>query len=312
MKAAKLLLMLRCFRIGRTIVTAGLVVFAFLIAACGSRDDAIVVIALHPAKPNILYIATNEYIYKTRDEGSTWIKLSAGMSHSRVISIAIDPSSPAIVYAGTKGDAVYKSYDGGQRWVGKNNGLEDVTITSVVNQLVFDPASDNHLFAATSMGVFESSDGGDTWKKRMEGLKEILMVVTVAIDPLSPQVMYAGTSGGVYKSVDMGRHWEKANVGLISPDLLSSSRALMVNSLVIDPATPLRPAIIYAATLSGLYKSTDGARSWSRIAQSLADQMIIALAVDPAACSMRPAARESIRVPITAPPGTLTMTASGA
>ena len=77
---------MRCFRIRHIIVTAGLVVFAFLVAACGSRDDAIVVIAPHPAKPNILYIATNEYIYKTRDEGSTWIKLSAGMSHSRVIS----------------------------------------------------------------------------------------------------------------------------------------------------------------------------------------------------------------------------------
>ena len=99
----------------------------------------------------------------------------------------------------------------------KTTVSEDVTITSVVNQLVFDPASDNHLFAATSMGVFESSDGGDTWKKRMEGLKDILMVVTVAIDPLSPQVMYAGTSGGVYKSVDMGRHWEKANGGSFLP-----------------------------------------------------------------------------------------------
>jgi len=165
--------------------------------------------------------------------------------------------------------------------VGKNNGLDDVTITSVVNQLVVDPFSDNHVFAATSMGVFESSDGGDTWKKRMEGMKEILMVVTAAIDPGAPQLMYAGTSGGVYKSVDMARHWEKANGGLISPALLSSSRALMVNSLVIDPATSLRPATIYAATLSGLYKTIDGARSWSRIAQSLPDQMISALAVDP-------------------------------
>jgi hypothetical protein len=38
---------------------------------CG-RSDAIVVIALHPTKPNILYIATNDYIYKTRDGGETW------------------------------------------------------------------------------------------------------------------------------------------------------------------------------------------------------------------------------------------------
>src|SRR3989449_11695805 len=44
-----------------------------------------------------------------------------------------------IFYAGTKGDAVYKSYDGGQRWVSQRTGLDDVTVTSVVNQIVFDP-----------------------------------------------------------------------------------------------------------------------------------------------------------------------------
>ena len=174
------------------------------------------------------------------------------MSHSRVISIAIDPSSPAIVYAGTKGDAVYKSYDGGQRWVGKNNGLEDVTITSVVNQLVFEPASENHLFAATSMGVFESSDGGDTWKKRMEGLKDILMVVTVAVEKLS-QVNVCRHQRGRIQVCGHGSPLGEGQRGTeFSRYLLFSSRALMVNSLVIDPATPLRPAIIYAATLSGL------------------------------------------------------------
>ena len=252
---------------------------AFVLGACGSRDDAVVVITPHPTKSNILYIATNEYIYKTRDEGRTWEKMSGGMSHSRVIAIAIDPSYPATVYAGTKGDAVYKSYDGGGRWVEQKTGLDDVTITSVVNQLVFDPTNANHLFAATTMGVFESLDGGDTWKKRMDGMKEIIMVVTLAIEPGRPDMMYAGTSGGVYKSVNGGRRWEKANNGLISPDLLSSSRALMVNSLVIDPVKPAE--IIYAATLKGLYKSTDAGGSWVRIGENLPDQMINAIVVDP-------------------------------
>lgn len=264
-------------------LTAGVVASALVLAACGSRDDAIVVIAAHPTKPNILYIATNQYIYKTRDEGRTWEKISGGMSHSRVIAIAIDPTYPATIYAGTKGDAVYKSYDGGQRWVPQKTGLDDVTMTSVVNQLVFDPNNANHLFAATTMGIFESLDGGESWKKRMDGMKEVLMVVTIAIDPARPNVMYAGTSGGVYRSADGARRWDKANQGLISPDLLSSSRALMVNSLVIDSVTPaIRPETIYAATLRGLYKTTDGAKSWSRIAESLPDQMIIAIAVDPA------------------------------
>jgi photosystem II stability/assembly factor-like uncharacterized protein len=289
--------------------------------ACSLRSDAIVVIALHPKNPNILYIATNDYIYKSRDEGKSWEVISQGMTHSRVIAMAIDPAYPAIVYAGTKGDAVYKSYDGGQRWVPLKTGLDDVTITSVVNQLVLDPndiairpepartgslpggrapsrshppapslpgqapvpgdaplAVHTHLWAATTMGIFESLDGGETWTRRMNEMKEVLMVVTLAIDPARPDVMYAGTSGGVYKSMDRARTWSKANSGLISPELVSSSRALMVNTLVIDPQ---RPDTVYAATLNGLYKTEDGARSWTRTGQDLPDQMISALALDP-------------------------------
>ena len=130
----------------------------YLLAGCGGSEP-VVEIALHPSKPNILYIATNAYVYKTRDEGDTWQNISRGMTHSRVISLAIDPLFSANVYAGTKGDAVFKSYNGGQNWVSQRHGLDGVTISSVVHELVFVPGSSTHLFAATSMGVFESETG---------------------------------------------------------------------------------------------------------------------------------------------------------
>jgi len=154
----------------------GLLLVLTGLAGC-NRSDPIVVILLHPKNPDIIYIATNDYIYKTRDGGQTWINLSKGMTHSRVIALAVDPTYPATVYAGTKGDAVFKSYDGGQRWVSQRTGLDDATISSVVNQFVFDPTDNTHLFAATTMGVFESKNAGDSWTKRMDGMKEVLMVV---------------------------------------------------------------------------------------------------------------------------------------
>lgn len=246
------------------------------LASC-NRSDAIVVIQLHPKNPDIIYIATNDYIYKTRDGGQTWTNLSKGMSHSRVIAMAVDPAYPATVYAGTKGDAVYKSYDGGQRWVSQRTGLDDATISSVVNQFVFDPADNTHLYAATTMGVFESKNAGDSWTKRMDGMKEVLMVVTLAMDPASRAVLYAGTSGGVYKSIDAAGHWEKVNNGLVPPEIIKSSRALGVTAIQVDPFVP---ETVYAATLDGLYKTTDGAKSWVRIAQSLRDQMMIGMLLD--------------------------------
>ena len=249
---------------------------AVSLAGC-NRNDPIVVLQLHPKNPNILYVATNDYIYKTRDGGQTWTNLSHGMSYSRVISMAIDPVYPATVYAGTKGDAVYKSHDGGQRWRSMRTGLDDATITSVVNQFLFDPADAQHILLATTMGVFETKNGGDQWTKRMEGMKEVLMVVTLGMDPTRPAILYAGTSGGVYKSLDQAGHWEKVNNGLVPPDMVKTSRALNVTSISVDPYDP---DTVYAATLTGLYKSTDGAASWKRIGESLADQMIIAMVLD--------------------------------
>ncbi len=255
-------------------------VAAFVLAAtlfgC-NRSDPIVVIQLHPNKPDILYVATNDYIYKTRDGGQTWTNLSKGMSHSRVIAMAIDPVYPATVYAGTKGDAVYKSHDGGQRWVSMRSGLDDTTITSVVNQFLFDPADAQHIFLATTMGVFETKSGGEQWTKKMEGMKEVLMVVTLGMDPTRPSILYAGTSGGVYKSIDQAGHWEKVNNGLVPPDMLKTSRALNVTAIAADP---YEPDTVYAATLAGLYKSTDAAKAWKRIGESLADQMIVAMVLD--------------------------------
>ncbi|HJT19922.1 MAG TPA: hypothetical protein VJ746_05605 [Nitrospira sp.] len=251
-----------------------------LLTAClvgCNRSDPIVVIQLHPKNPDIMYVATNDYIYKTRDGARTWTNLSKGMSHSRVISMAVDPTYPATIYAGTKGDAVYKSHDGGQRWTSMRSGLDDATISSVVNQFVFDPVDNNHIFLATTMGVFETKNGGENWTKKMEGMKEVLMVVSLCMDPTRPSVLYAGTSGGVYKSVDQAAHWQKVNNGLVPADMVKTSRALNVTSIHVDA---FDPDTVYAATLAGLYKTTNGGKSWARIAESLQDQMIIAMLLD--------------------------------
>jgi ligand-binding sensor domain-containing protein len=104
-----------------------------------------------------------------------------------------------------------------------------------------------------------------------------LMVVTLCLDPTRPATMYAGTSGGVYRSTDRAGHWEKANNGLVAPEMVKSSRALNVTAIQVDA---YEPDTVYAATLSGLYKSVDAAKSWTRVGESLHDQMIIAMALD--------------------------------
>src|SRR5574339_307718 len=124
--------------------------FAFLLlAACGSQDDAVVSIVLHPTNPNMLYVATNEAVHKTRDGGQSWEQFPS-FSARRVTTLAVDPKLPATVYAGTMGDAVYKSPDGGQHWLPHNVGLKEHV--SYVNQFVFHPQDSQTIFAATTVG----------------------------------------------------------------------------------------------------------------------------------------------------------------
>ncbi|MFO0732521.1 MAG: hypothetical protein U0361_16390 [Nitrospiraceae bacterium] len=85
---------------------------------------------------HILYIATNDYIFKTRDGGKTWSNLTKGMSHSRVIGDEVDPAYPATVYAGTKVTPSTRVTTAGSAGF-MRAGLDDATISSVVNQFIF-------------------------------------------------------------------------------------------------------------------------------------------------------------------------------
>src|SRR5256712_13643418 len=135
------------------------------VIACGKQSDTIVAIAPHPRNPDILYVATNESLYKTRDGGATWSKMTTDLSSFRVLTLGVDPHSPANVLAGTMGDAVYKSPDGGQSWTPHNGGLKEHL--SVVNQFVFNPPDPDIIYAATTARVFRSKDGAPHWQDRM-------------------------------------------------------------------------------------------------------------------------------------------------
>lgn len=247
------------------------------LGACGTRSDTIVSIALHPTKPHILYIATDEAVYKTRDGGATWTRLDSELSRTRVISLAIDPKLPATVFAGTMGDGTYKSPDGGRTWHHFKTGIQKGTISAIVNQIVFDPQATDIIYAATTVGVFRSTDGGRTWTERMKGMTEVNFVVTLAVDPERPYILYAGTTGGVYRSRNATESWEKASNGMVAFDAKMASMALGVNTIVIDP---VNTDTVYAGTTQGLYRSFNQANQWEKLG-ALADAYISGMQIDP-------------------------------
>ncbi len=249
-----------------------------LLTGCSQRSDRVAAVAVHPTKPNIIYVATEEAVYKTRDGGQSWERLTEGLSRIRVMNLVVDPLLPANVFAGTLADGVYKSPDGGRRWLPRNAGIQKGTISANVNQLVFHPTDTQILYAATTVGVFRSMDGGTSWVERMNGMNEINFIVALAVDPQHPNIIYAGTSGGVYRSFNGTETWMKINDGLVPDDAKMASMALGVNRLVIDPSNTNR---VYAGTTKGLFGTLNKGKSWYKIETSVSDPYVSSLVINP-------------------------------
>jgi photosystem II stability/assembly factor-like uncharacterized protein len=128
-----------------------------------------------------------------------------------------------------------------------------------VQGLLIDSQNPNTLYATGSVypgvGIFKSTNGGGSWRAINFGLADTA-VSSLAIASQDSRTLYAGTaSGGVFKSIDGGESW--GTTGLAAG--LTNNR---VDALTIDPEN-LRT--VYAATVTGLYKSIDAGITWTRL-----------------------------------------------
>jgi hypothetical protein len=191
---------------------------------------------------------------------------SLGLGDSSIDALGIDHSNPATLYAGTDGEGVFKSADGGATWAAINSGLPDLSVVA----LAIGPTTPSTLYASVfGSGVFKSTDGGASWAGVNAGLTS-LQIAALTINPAAPATLYAGSSGGgVFTSADGGASWAPINTGLTD---------LNVYALAINPTTT---SILYAGTLHGVFKSTNGGVSWAAVGLAHAGE-IDALTIDAA------------------------------
>jgi hypothetical protein len=175
----------------------------------------------------------------------------------RLTTIAIDPTDPQIIYAGSNGElgqegcGIWKTTDGGGTW----QPIGDSLPTLAVAAIAIDPSDPDRVFIATAdKGVFRSDNAGGTWVN----LSAPLPVRTntahgdrtaLLINLTDPDVMYLSTDNGVQRSSDGGQTW---------PVSLGVGQA---TNLVMDP---LEPDVLYAGILGqGVYKTTNGGANGS-------------------------------------------------
>jgi photosystem II stability/assembly factor-like uncharacterized protein len=231
----------------------------------GPFGGVVVQLLAHPEVPGTLYLAAfGSGVYRSEDGGRRWIASSAGLDDLTVLTLAMDPVAPQVLYAGTD-SGVFVSRDGGRTWSRFGQGLLGRNVRSL--QVV--PQRPTMLYAATDRGVFASWDGGRSWTPRTAGLGSQDIRV-LRLDPTDSGRLYAAGFGGVYRSEDSGRHWQARNEGL-------GDRR--VRALALDPR---RPSVLYAGTAgSGVYVTTDQGGRWEPRNQGLRNLTVLSLLVAP-------------------------------
>jgi photosystem II stability/assembly factor-like uncharacterized protein len=146
------------------------------------------------------------------------------------------------------------------------------TLPADVIKLVVDPSTPATLYAAagtssTDQGIYKSTDAGLTWTLVFQMADRPR---SLAIDPLTPSTLYvadaaANLPADIYKSTDGGASWNGAGSGIQQKPGVGGPD--VIDYLAVDPVDE---GTLYAASNNtGLYKSTDGGQSWTRINQGL-------------------------------------------
>lgn len=254
----------------------GISLLGFFLFGCSGKSNFVTAIAINPEHPNILFIATNDWVYKTRDDGATWIPVTEGLGHARIVSLAVHPFNTSTIFAGTLGDAVYRSVDGGNRWSIVNAGMKEHV--TYVNAFVFHPHEPETILAATTVGFFKTDNDGMMWEELSNKGLDSVYIVSAVMDPKNTNIIYGGTSGGVYKTVNGGLTWNLMSSGMIEGEF-RTAMALGVNSLVMDPNDS---SILYAGSTRGLFKTTNGGKNWVKIQEGMGEGFVAVLLVHPA------------------------------
>jgi photosystem II stability/assembly factor-like uncharacterized protein len=184
---------------------------------------------MHPASSSILYAAIGHVfgdsrngIYKTVDNGLSWVKLAAGLPTSGLgrISLAMSATNPNRLYAsivkacdenggGASTLSVFRSDDGGDTWASKYPGSIHATYGWYLNVIIVSPVDENTAFVG-GVVLHKTTDGGHSWID-VQGNQHVDFHA-LAFDATGR--LLTGTDGGVFRSVDLGDSWFPINGGL--------------------------------------------------------------------------------------------------
>ncbi len=160
-------------------------------------QSAINSIATSPQAPGVIYVATNDGVFISRDNGASFRKVVFDEDVKSVRSVLFDPRSGETIYLGTNA-GFFRSLDGGKTWEHRGGGMPQMVN---VGGLVVSKANPDELYLYDEIrsAIFHSKDRGKNWDKMDISQLPSLKMYAMTGDPFDSNRLYAGSySGGVY------------------------------------------------------------------------------------------------------------------
>jgi photosystem II stability/assembly factor-like uncharacterized protein len=297
----------------RRLVAAGLVLCALGLAApssaqsidpgllpglsyrfIGPDGNRVISVMGEPGNPLVMYAgAASGGLFKTVDGGVRWRPVFDDQEASSVSALAMAPSDPNVIWAGTgetflirpahaMGDGVYRSTDAGSTWM--HMGLGD---TGRVGRIRVHPDDPDIVYVCAlghtygpqaTRGVYRTDDGGESWDLVLHVSQES-GCIDLALDPNNPRFLYAamwdvhintwglnsgGPDSGVWRTADGGDTWERVSgVGQGLPS--QNDRTIGKIAVEVAPSDPGRVYVLTEEEAPRLYRSNDYGRSWTHV-----------------------------------------------
>jgi photosystem II stability/assembly factor-like uncharacterized protein len=223
-------------------------------------------------------------VWKSDDGGQHWRGLWHSEPTLNIGSLAVDPTNPSIVYAGTgeanlsadsyPGVGIFRSIDGGDSW----HILAPADVAKIptrIGCLVIDPFDPTHIFLGGVThttggidGMFVSRDSGLSWGRQTFPGSGPYRCHAIVFHPVIPGTLFAtisarGNTSGIWKSINGGLSWTHLRNGLPSSERIGRT------SLAIAPSNP---SVVYALSsdqkdsVLGVFRSDNGGNTWSNVA----------------------------------------------
>jgi photosystem II stability/assembly factor-like uncharacterized protein len=265
----------------------------------GPEGNRVSAIAGVPGEPLVVYAGSaSGGIFKSTDGGINWDPIFDDQPVHSIGDIAVAPSDPSVVWAGTGescirshisvGEGIFKSTDAGRTWT--RMGLEK---TGRIGKVAIHPQNPDHVLACAlghgygpqqERGVYRTLDGGKTWERTLFA-DENTGCSDLEMDPRNPRKLFAGMwtldiktwgresggpGSGLYQSNDGGATWQKLSGRGLPTKTVGKTVVAIARS---------NPERVYAlfetgdgvpwkgqATETGqLWRSDDGGERWQRI-----------------------------------------------